>query len=231
MKYREGGVRNMGSETESIEKFREAVKIVRNLIDNGSIFVFVSPTEISEIKVQVDKESLQATLRPTTFSYDDFNNFLRETSRLISVCLENDQDAYIKSRVEDWRDDEKYDETRIANEKSVLESKLKSVNETIADDSLRRRYFLKKYAKSPYFTGFEWEINVKHSDGEADVAKPLPYATCQIRFVQPGTQYRFSFLQHSESIQIDWTEEEIDYITRAFEIIKQRIRDLRGVSK
>ncbi len=229
--YREGDVRRMSKEIESVEKFREAVKISRNLIDNGSIFIFVSSIEYSEIKVQVDRESLESILKPTAFSYDEFNSHLGEISRLLSVCLDNKQDSFMKSRVVEWRDEEQYDETRIADAKSVLESKLQSVIETIIDDSLRQRYFLKKYAKSPYFTGFEWEVNVKHSDGETDVVKPLPYATCQIRFIQPGTKYRFPFMEHTESVQIDWTEEEIDYITRVFEVIKQRIRYLKGISK
>jgi len=218
----------MSNETETPVKFQEAVKIVRNLIDNGSIFIVVSPIEISEVKVQVDKESLQATLKPTTFSYDDFNNFLGEISRLISICLEKSEDGYIKSRVEHWRDEQRYDETRIANEKSLLESKLLSVKETLIDERLNQRYFLKKYAKSPYFTGFDWEVNVKHSDGETDVIQPLPYATCQIRFADPGTKYRFSLMEHTESVQIDWTEEEIDYMIRVLEVIKQRIQHLKS---
>lgn len=218
----------MSNETEPLVRFQEAVRIVRNLIDNGSIFVFVSPIEASEIKVQVDKESLQATLKPTTFSYDDFNNFLREISRLISTCLDKNEGGYIESRVEYWRDEEKYDETRIANEKSLLESKLRSVKETLVDERLNQRHFLKQYAKSPYFTGFDWEVNVKHSDGEADVIQPLPYATCQIRFVDPRTKYRFSFMEHTESVQIDWTEEEIDYMIRVLEVIKQRIQHIKS---
>ena len=78
-------MRSMSDETKTLVQFQEAVRICRNLIDDGSIFVFISPTEASEIKVQVDKESLETTLKPTTFSYADFNNFLREISKLISI--------------------------------------------------------------------------------------------------------------------------------------------------
>ncbi len=218
----------MSNETETLVQFKEAIRIVRNLIDNGSIFVFVSSIEASEIKVQVDKESLQATLKPAAFSYDDFNNFLGEISRFISICLDKNEDIYIKGRVEYWRDEEKYDETRIADEKSLLESKLRSVRETLVDERLNQRYFLKKYAKSPYFTGFDWEINVKHSDGAVDVVQPLPYVTCQIRFAEPGTKHRFSFIEHTKSLQIDWTEEEVDYMIRVLEVIKQRIQQLKS---
>lgn len=221
----------MSNETEPLVRFQEAVRIARTLIDNGSIFVFVSPIEVTDIKVQVDRESLEVTLRPTPFSYDDFNNFLGEISRLIAISLEKNEDAYIESRVEYWRDEEKYDEARIANEKSMLQSKLRSVNETLVDNRLRQRYILKQCAKSPYFTGFDWEINVKHSDGETEIVQPLPYATCQIRFAEPGTKYRFSFLEHTESVQIDWTEEELDYMIRVFEVIKQRIQHLKGTVK
>lgn len=220
----------MSNETESVAQFQEAVRITRNLIDSGSIFVLVSPIEVTDIKVQVDRESLEVTLRPTAFSYDDFNNFLGEISRLISICLEKNEDTYIESRIEYWRDEEKYDEARIANEKSKLQSKLQSVNEVLVDNRLRQRYILKQYAKSPYFTDFDWEINVKHSDAETDIVQPLPYATCQIRFAKPGAKYRFHFLEHTESVQIDWTEEEIDYVTRVFEVIKQRIQYLKGTS-
>lgn len=221
----------MSNATEPLVRFKEAVRTTRNLIDNGSIFVFVSPIERADIKVQVDRESLEATLRPTAFTYEDFNNFLKEMSRLISVCLEEDEDDYVKSRVDYWRDEEKYDEQRVANEKALLESKLQSINEILVDDSLRNRYFLKKYAKSPYFTGFDWEVNMKHSDGETDIVQPLPYASCQIRFAKPGEKYRFSFIAHTESVQIDWTEEEIDYMIRVLEVIKKRIQYLKGISK
>jgi len=217
----------MGNEKETLLAFQSAVGIVRKLIDEGGIYIVVSPVERTDIKLQVDRQFLEATLEPTPFSYGDFTKFLNEMSVMVSVCLEEREEIYVQRRVENWRDENNYDEPRIAEEKSLLERKLQVIKGTLIDDRLSQRYFLKDHAKAPYFVDFDWEVNVKHSDSEVDMAQPLPYATCRLRYARPGARPRFPWAQSVESIQIDWTEEEIDYIVRILGVVKERIRAVK----
>ena len=204
--------------------FNDAVATARMLLNDGNIYIDASPIEGVDIKVQIDKQSLEKSLKSTHFTYDDFKAFLKEISSIISACLEDREEYYINREVEFWRENDKYDDAKISMQKSLLESKYQAVKEQLIDDSLRYRYFFKKHAKSPYFVGCDWQVNTKHADSDTEMPKSLAYATCLIRYISPGKGIRFPFLPVTESIEIDCTGDEIEYIIRTLSVIKDKIK-------
>jgi hypothetical protein len=211
----------------TLDQFKDAAKIVQRLVGEGKIYIAASPIERANIVVQVDKQSLEETLKSTPFSYNVFTNVLNQMSRLLSWCLDETEQIYVNSTVQEWQMGSKLDPKIIAEKKALLQEEIEVVKEQLLSNSLRERYFFKGHSKSPYFVGCDWEIDVKYSDSVANVVHAIPYVTCQIRYARPKPAGRFPWMAGWESLEFDLMEDEVDYMSRILNVIKERMHSVK----
>lgn len=215
--------------SEGLEQFKEVVTVVGKLLKNRQIFVSISAEEYPGIALLVEEEPLEAELARSGLAAETFRSVLKdEISLMVFVCLEDDQEVFVRRHTESLEEDEEgYDADKIAEETALVREKLEIVGEWVVNEDLKNRHLFKRRAKSPTFVALNWDVNVKYFDSEAKTMSPFPYATLQLRFQKGIPESPLAILtggaSQIESVEIDYAFDEIEYVIRTLTVIKDRL--------
>jgi len=214
-----------------LEEFLKTLSIVEKLLRDKNIFFSISVERYPGLTLKIEEPSLDLELERESVSKTDFQSVLEaEIAEMIVMCLEGPEarQAYVKSEIDDLRE-EGYDETQLAEKKTLLEKKLEFVSTKLIDEHLRQRYLFKRRARVPVFIGLDWGINVREFDSQAEELRAFPYATIQIRYQKgvPAGPVRILLGTAAplETLEVDCTLDEIEYMIRVLSEAKSRLQD------
>ena len=144
---------------------------------------------------------------------------------MLFAVLSDVVEQYVDHRVHSEDEDVDVPEERID-----IQSAIDSVRDHLYDDHLQRRYDLKKSSKAPSFTNVDWDIKVKHYDANLESFVPFPYATFRIAFQKDFEDSPFVFFggRAMDSVQINFSIDEIDHLRRVLLRARERLEMLEG---
>jgi len=205
-------------ETSKKSVFAESLSILVNLLNTGDAYISLSPP--FEAKFEINKDIIKKRLDELSISESDFNKETQKISSMLLPALSNEENDYIERLLSSRRlDDKKQKEI-----KENLYQQISKVKECLLTERLKRRYYLKLSSKAPSFTSIDWDTKIKVGDARLDKIK-FPYATCRIKFQREfeDSPYVFFSGKAFDSIQINFTSDDIDYLIKVLETIKQKL--------
>lgn len=214
---------------ERLEQFGEIVRLIRQLIEEGSIFVRMSFMRYRDITLLVERGSLQRAAESSGVDVEQVESLLEwEIPTMMLAALDEDEEAYIEFRIGRLKEkEEDVTEERVKEEREWQSGQLRLVKERLVTDELVARYRFKKDAKTPAFTAMDWEVKVKHFDSRAESELALPYATLQLTYEHgPRGLGVFPEVGGLESVEVDCTPDEIEYLIRVLGKARARLKEI-----
>ena len=144
---------------------------------------------------------------------------------MLMAILDNSVEQYISRRSTTHLDTS----DTPGNEQDIRD-RIRKVTTRLHDDHLQHRYNLKKSSKAPSFAGVDWDIKVKHFDANVESLVPFPYATFRLSFQKEFEDTPFAFFggRIFDSVQVNLSVDEIDYLIRALHRAKERLEALEA---
>ncbi|CCQ90085.1 hypothetical protein NITGR_240004 [Nitrospina gracilis 3/211] len=199
-------------------EFEKILKILKELQDQENLFISLVPP--FDISVKIDKEIRQEKLKQAEIDEKVFKNDLRKIETFILVSILGEQNSYIENVLE---------RTNIRGPKAEEKRKeineaIKKVEEKLVNERLKQRYFLKASSKAPSFHSLDWDIKLKIKDAQIEKIS-FPYATCKFRYQREFSESPLNLIggKTFDSVQINFSGDEIDYLIKQLEIIKKNI--------
>lgn len=170
---------------------------------------------------EINKGVLSAALADAGVTEDAFRRASSEIGEMILTTLQEAKEAFLRHETEDIADPQERED-----KKATLERRLESTG-VLIDDTVERRYRLKMTSKAPAFASIDWDLKIKTFDGKVGELR-LPYATVKISFqrhfeLEPETLFSRNLF---DSVQINMTSDEVEYLVREFELIRSKLNEL-----
>ncbi len=199
--------------------FDQALALIADLNRAGRVFLAFKPPFGATF--EINKDVLSRAVADAGVTQDDFKRASSEIGEMILVTLQEAKEAFLRHETEDITDAQKREDTR-----ATLERRLESAGALI-DDNVARRYRLKVSSKAPAFASLDWDLKIKTFDAKLGELR-LPYATVKISFqrhfeLEPETLLSRNLF---DSVQINMTRDEVEYLIREFELIRSKLNEL-----
>ena len=205
--------------------FEQALQVLTELKAKSELFVSLTPPFYTAF--DIDQMVLAATLERYGYQEDEFKREAAQVGMALFAVLSKETESYLANAAALQNDDE----AGLAEVRSRHESMLAAVRESLADDRLQQRYDLKKSSKAPGFTSVDWDVKIKHFDANQDWFVPLPYATIRVVFQKDFGESPMLFFsgRAMDSVQMNFTADEIEYLQRVLTQIQRKLEDLDEV--
>lgn len=209
--------------------FEKTLAMLSDLKERRELFIALTPPFFTAF--EIDREVLKGALEQYEVADGDFKRETHQISRVLFSILNDEVEPYVAHSIEIESDQE--DSSVDANAlRDRYESLVSKVRDKLLDDRLQQRYDLKKSSKAPGFTSVDWDIKIKHFDAHLDSFIPLPYATFRIAFQKDFSDSPLMFLggRAMDSVQMNFTIDEIEHLQRVLSRAQQRLKDLEEQS-
>jgi hypothetical protein len=216
----------MNAINEKLAQFKGMVTVIERLLKQKNVFISVSIERLPGIVLEIEEEALGPELKAKSIEEKDFRDIVDEISPMMLACMEDRQDSFIEGKTDALRSEEDYDADRIAEEEVLLREKMMLVDERLVDQNLKDWLLFKRSAKTPVFSGLEWDIKVKHFDSKKQPVSPLPYATCQIKYQKGFPRSPIALLfeaSPADAIEIDFTLDDIEHMIKRLGVVKDKL--------
>lgn len=202
------------------EQFLKSLNLLKKLKENHGVFISLTPP--MQLSFEIDREVLPRYLQEFELTQGDFQEEYVHISYLLLAVLANREENFIEFDIEHSELEGEEADIR----KATLREQLRTVKETLLDTRLKQRYDLKASSKAPTFTSIDWDIKLKVKDAELEKIK-FPYATCRIKYQREYTDLT-SFLggKGFDSVQLNFSLDEIEYLIKVLETIKQNLQEI-----
>lgn len=203
--------------------FALALRILKELSDSGNLFISLKPP--FTVDFEIPREALAQKLEPTKFTETDFRRFSDEISAMLYTTLSGEEDTYIDTRIRRSTESRELKEDDIPARRALLTEEIAMVRKELFNEHLKGRYDLKKSSKAPTFTDVDWDVKVKTHDLKLGRLN-FPYATFRITFQRNFRDDPLTFLSGPtfDSMQINFTIDEIDYLIQALEKAREYLQ-------
>jgi len=191
------------------------------MLAKGEAFVSLSPPFWTTI--EIDRAVAVSYLKAE--ASDDFKKHAAEAGSLLAPILEGNIEGGIQTRLQQRATDKSATASAETYEKELRE-KIASVKNFLYNDHLQKRYDLKKSSKAPSFTDIDWDIKTKYADAKMETLAPFPYATCRISFQREFGGQPLNFFNAFDSVQINFSVDEIEYLRRTLTTIEERLKSI-----
>ena len=207
--------------------FDTTLDVLDSLKDQGQLFISLSPPFTAVM--EVDRQDLQNALASTQLSEPDFKRQADVVGSILVAILNDSTEDFIQEAARQHQAHQEGPPDLSSEELHTqgLE-RVEKVKSKIYDNRLQRRYDLKRTSKAPSFTNIDWDIKVKRLDANLSDFSPFPYATCRISFQKEFDDSPFTFFggRTFEAVQINFSEDEIDYLVRVLSGIKDHLANI-----
>lgn len=207
--------------------FATALRLLGDLKAQGELFIALTPPFGASL--EIDRHALQVALGEHHASEADFRRHANEAGIILFAILSDSVDQFIEVRMQ--AEDEGADAPM---DRDGLEHAVAQIRDTLWDDHVQRRYDLKKSSKAPSFTNVDWDIKVKHVDGNLENFVPFPYATFRFSFQKDFDDSPFVLFggRALDSVQINFSIDEIDHLSRVLFRVREHLETLeKGLEK
>jgi hypothetical protein len=201
----------------------DALKVLANLKDREELFIALTPPFSASL--ETDRSVLKETLSELEVDDEEFRRAANRIGIILVNLLNNSLDLDDVSQVSQ--------QLGIDSTSGTVPDILKDVRAVqtqLVDSALRRRYDLKRSSKAPSFSHVDWDIKVKYHDASLEPFDPVPYATFRISFQREFEDSAFAVLggRTFDSVQVNFSKDEIDYIGRVFVAARERLAELEN---
>jgi len=202
--------------------FNVTLEMLDKLVENGDVYISLSPPFSASF--EINRDVLRKQLEDFSIAEEDFNRASRRISSMLLSILANEESDYIKAMIRSKLKGESADKRR-----KSLQEQISRVKEHLFTEHLKNRYNLKLSSKAPSFTGIDWDTKIKVGDAQLEKIN-FPYATCRIKFQREFEESPFVILggRAFDSMQINFTIDDVDYLIRVLGTIKRRLALLEG---
>ncbi len=209
------------------EEFEKTLRLLKKLKEDNQIFASLIPP--FEISFEIDKESLNKYLKEFDLKSDDFQRKQGLISYMLLAILIRDEERFINSNIKNSLSKEKIKKEDVELEKKVFKQQFEEIRKSLYDVKLQKRYDFKASSKAPSFSSIDWDIKIKVKDAELEEIK-FPYATCRIIYQREYTDSLPNFLggRIFDSVQLNFSLEEIKYLSRVLETVKKNLEETEG---
>lgn len=214
-------------EKDRFKVFSKVLTMLKDLCDSCELFIyFIPPFELS---FDVDRDILRKRLKESDLSEKMFSTESDHVSSLLLATLREDaEDDFIESRIKEL----KLEDEKAEQERKILREELENVRKTLWNQHLKDRYDLKVSSKAPSFMSIDWDIKLKTKDAKLQRIR-FPYATCKIAFQCEFEASPLAFFgtKFFDSVQINFTIDEIEYLMRVFATIRRHLEESEREAK
>ena len=209
-------------------QFEKTLAMLSDLKDRSELFIALTPPFFTAF--EIDREILKEALVEHSIAEAEFRREAANVGRILVSILNDDVEPYIAYFVENSLGSSDSDADALQDQGRSL---VAQVCDKLMDDRLQQRYDLKKSSKAPGFTSVDWDVKVKHFDAHLDSLIRLPYATFRIAFQKDFADSPLLFFggQAMDSVQMNFTVDEIDYLQRVLFTAQRRLRELEDQIK
>lgn len=210
----------MEHQKQMADQFSQSLELLQRLKSENKVFIsFVPPFDLT---FEIDKNALPGYLKESNFTAQDFKKASSRISSLLLAILQNDKKEFIASYIKRHELEGKKEEEKTTE----LNRYFTMVENALLNDHLQQRYNLKASSKAPTFTSIDWDIKLKVRDAQLEDIR-FPYATCRITYQREYTSSYTAFLggRSFDSVQLNFSLEEIKYLIKVFQGIKQALQD------
>jgi hypothetical protein len=212
------------------KKFTSALRILKKLSDAGNLFISLKPP--FTVDFEIPRDVLTQELKSSRLTEKEFLRFSDEISAMLDATLCDEANRYIEARIQRSLDTRELKKPEIAARRALLTEEIEMVRAELFSKHLEGRYDLKKSSKAPTFTDVDWDVKVKTQDFKLGKLN-FPYATFRITFQRnfrddPLTLFAAPTF---DSMQINFTLDEIDYLVQALEKARGYLRQLEKEGK
>jgi len=203
---------------------------VLNFYETNKEDLFISLAPPFDIKFEIGSDRINKFLSDNDFDKGSFDINSNHITVILLAILRKDENGFIKAYISDIVEDKKSDEYLVQKNKLVEEIKL--VKEKLFNSDIQDRYDLKINSKAPSFTNLDWDIKIKVVDSKLEDIH-LPYATCKFSYQKEFEYSPLTILGSNafNSLQINFSVEDIDYIIKVFSNIKGHLAKQKEASK
>lgn len=209
-------------------QFEKTLAMLSDLQDRSELFIALTPPFFTTF--EIDRETLKETLAQHGIAEAEFRRESANVGRALISILDDDVESYIEYCVENSVASSGSDADSLRD--SCL-SLVGQVKDKLMGDRLQQRYDLKKSSKAPGFTSVDWDVKIKHFDAHLDSLIPLPYATFRVAFQKDFGDSPLLFFggRAMDSVQMNFTVDEIEYLQRVLSTAQRRLKELEGQIK
>ena len=195
------------------------LEMLVELRDKGELFIALTPPFGASL--DIDRDVLAGFLQEKQTEEVAFRRTAHRVGRILGAILSDREDAFISDELEDE------DPSRDTPAREELRVDIRKVREHLYDQHLQRRYDLKRSSKAPSFTDIDWDIKIKRFDSQLGEFAPFPYATCRLSFQREFDHSARSFFGRAfDSVQVNFSIDEIDHLSRVLAKIKTQLTAL-----
>lgn len=184
--------------------FERAVEELRRLRQEERLFIRIVPP------LYIRMERLPGTQLNADVDVGALDERTREAETLLAGALFEKSEDYVSRILGEDTDDQGNESER---RKEELQRKLGLVREAFIDDSLQRRYELKRVSKASVFSDLDWDLKIKLVDSNSGDVN-FPYSTVKLIAQREFGDDPFSLFSGRafESIQVNFTSDEAAYV-------------------
>lgn len=188
------------------------------------MFIALSPPFTASM--DIDREVLQQYLEKLGIPETEFRKSASQIGLMLGAILNDSIEEYISH----GPSPEGVGQENLDDDENRKRGAIECVRNQIYDDHLQKRYDLKKSSKAPSFTDIDWDIKVKHFDAKLADFTPVPYATCRLSFQREFDDSPFALFggRTFDAVQINFSVDEIDYLTRVLSRVKERLQAMES---
>lgn len=196
--------------------FDATLEILSELYRSQQLFITLLPP--FSVEFEIDEQSTAKVL-DARVTERQFRTEAQEIGIFLLAHLEGDVEAYIEGR----------SNRQGGPDRAVLTQRAAAVRDAFWSEGLQSRYQLKVTSKAPAFAGLDWDIKIKLEDAKV-AGLNLPYATCKLRFQREFEDSPYTVISGRvfDAVQVNFTKDEIDYVLRVFQVVRDRLQALQG---
>jgi hypothetical protein len=196
----------------SPDRFEAGVDVIQDLAKSGALRILVGsglrPSPF-QFELRRDDVALKDVLAGRGLSYSDLTEFIEDLDDCLNALLGGSSPkrfAEVRSDPERW-DDGEFESPEVATRKLEL------VAETFDLADLRKRFWIKRTAKSPIPGRLDWEVLTKNADAGAAAPGPTPVVLATIRLsTEPGSAGPISLTDQLRQVNITVDSEDVGYM-------------------
>lgn len=203
---------------------RFVLSVLVELKQEGNLFIALTPP--FSVSLEIDRTVLRSTLSAHELDEGQFNDAADEI-KVILVNLLNSRARETQEVVQQIARQLGISPEEDA-EFSRIAADTQAVRDQLCDNTLQRRYDLKRSSKAPSFNHVDWDIKKKYYDANLDSFSPFPYATFRISFQRDFDDSPFAVLggRTFDSVQVNFSKDEIEHLARVLLTVKERLEQL-----
>ncbi len=189
----------------SLNEFKEALRIFKSLLSDGSIKLDFFP---SGYNIAIEADRLDDELASSKIDKEIFDIGGKEGSRLLNVILRDKEKRFLKRYSEDEREE--------------IKKKCEIIEKEIITEELVEKFLFQTTCKNYFLDDFDWEMIEHRGKGEEEF---FSTAMMQFKLRNPSKEFpRLScpVVGGHESISFECRKENIEELIEELEKIKKR---------